>query len=388
MAQVRTGSHALVRDAAASVVLLVGEHLDAPRRQAVARAERPKVDMFEVEAQTGAVIRDFSWLRELAQHERLAQILVWCAERSGFWHFWLALRVLCTLGPTTIIYATGEDVGIAMALLLRLTRRAQPALIMRLEEPVYGRTLLRRTIIRSLVRFGLARVTLTLARSHAMVRRVQHDLGVPAERVRFAPEGVDLVFFNSDQPPAAPGLVAIPEGPYLFGAGLELRDYPTLIAAVRDLPVQVIIGAGSPWSRRHFGLDPEDRPTNVTIAAFTPLQMRELYRHASLVVVPVVPTTRSCGASVCLEALAMGRPLVATATAGLRSYFEDGVTAALVPAHDPAALRARITALLDDPAAAAALAARGQQHVRRAFDVDQFIQTLIATINRQRTDLG
>ena len=33
-------------------------------------------------------------------------------------------------------------------------------------------------------------------------------------------------------------------------AGLEFRDYPTLIEAVRGLDARVVIAAASPWSKR------------------------------------------------------------------------------------------------------------------------------------------
>ncbi len=57
------------------------------------------------------------------------------------------------------------------------------------------------------------------------------------------------------------------------------------------------------------------------------------------------------------EALHAGTPLVATAVGGLPGLLGDG--AALVPAGDVDALDRAVTGLLDDPAAAADLAARG-----------------------------
>jgi glycosyltransferase involved in cell wall biosynthesis len=81
----------------------------------------------------------------------------------------------------------------------------------------------------------------------------------------------------------------------------------------------------------------------------------DLYAAADVVVLPSVWEARSLTAQ---EALRAGRPLVATAVGGLPGLLGDG--AVLVPAGDAAALGAAVRSLLDDPAAAAALAARGQ----------------------------
>jgi len=50
-----------------------------------------------------------------------------------------------------------------------------------------------------------------------------------------------------------------------------------------------------------------------------------------------------------LEALASGKPLVATDIPGCREAVIDGVTGFLVPPRDPAALAAAIKKLIDDP---------------------------------------
>lgn len=68
-----------------------------------------------------------------------------------------------------------------------------------------------------------------------------------------------------------------------------------------------------------------------------------------------------------LEAMAAGRPVVATDVGGVRDAVEPGVTGLLVPPGDPAALARAVGELLDDPGRASAMGERGRRRVRERF---------------------
>ena len=66
------------------------------------------------------------------------------------------------------------------------------------------------------------------------------------------------------------------------------------------------------------------------------------------------------------EALARGRPLVATRVGAIPELVQDGVTGLLVPPASPTALAAAVLRLLEAPALAAALGQAGRAHVAAA----------------------
>ena len=95
------------------------------------------------------------------------------------------------------------------------------------------------------------------------------------------------------------------------------------------------------------------------------------YRRAVALVLPSVERTcygRTVAVSellglVVLEAMASGTPVVASRVGGLPEVVEDGETGFLVPPGDVAALRERISRLLDDPALASRMGARARDRV-------------------------
>jgi len=75
-----------------------------------------------------------------------------------------------------------------------------------------------------------------------------------------------------------------------------------------------------------------------------------------------------------LEAMAAGVPVVTTATGGSEEAVEHERTGLLVPLRDPHALAAAIIRLLDDPAAARAMAERGQRRVHERYSTERLVE--------------
>jgi glycosyltransferase involved in cell wall biosynthesis len=79
---------------------------------------------------------------------------------------------------------------------------------------------------------------------------------------------------------------------------------------------------------------------------------------------------------VLIEAMALGRPLIAPREGGPLVIVADGETGLLVEPRDPAALGAAIDALLDDPARRAAMGHAARARVDAVFDIRHHVRAM------------
>ncbi len=98
-----------------------------------------------------------------------------------------------------------------------------------------------------------------------------------------------------------------------------------------------------------------------------------IYREVDVVVL----TSRNEGSPVSLiEAMAAGRPVVATRTGGVPDLVEDGVNGYLVEPDQPAAMAEAVLALLEDPGRREAFGDAGRQRVYPAFSADRLLRDI------------
>jgi glycosyltransferase involved in cell wall biosynthesis len=92
--------------------------------------------------------------------------------------------------------------------------------------------------------------------------------------------------------------------------------------------------------------------------------------------VSVLPSYREAQGMVILEAMALGRPVVASCVGGIPEMIRDGETGLLVPPHDPAALAAAIIRLLTDHPLADTLARAARTVVHDRFCVERMVASI------------
>ena len=83
-----------------------------------------------------------------------------------------------------------------------------------------------------------------------------------------------------------------------------------------------------------------------------------------------------------LEAMALGRPVVAASVGGVPEIVEDEVTGLLFPSEDADALAAELERLARDPGLRARLGAAARAHVREHFDIRNHVAAVEALYRR------
>ena len=242
-----------------------------------------------------------------------------------------------------------------------------------------------------------SRLYVTAPSRWLLERAQQSILAAGVADWRHIPNGVDRRYFSPGDRQAARDLLGLPRDPsiLLFAANAlnrnPFKDFATIESAVERIAREMrdrellLVALGDDGPSRRVGnaelrfVPYESAPTR--IAAY--YRACDIYLHAANA--DTFPTT-------ILEALAVGRPVVATAVGGIHEQIRSlagapggwqgatvdpaAATGVLVPAHDPAAMSAAAAALLADDGLRDRL---GQNAAMDAADRFDFDRQLVAT---------
>ena len=174
---------------------------------------------------------------------------------------------------------------------------------------------------------------------------------VARERAVFVPLPVDGV--DGDARPRDDG--------YVFAGGGTERDFPTLIEALRETGIPLRIVTFGPHT---LGWD-EPLPPNVRIEWAMPLaEFVDRLAGARVVAVPLGAADSDFGQTTLVQALALGKPVVATRSTSVVDYVHDGDEGLLVDAHDAVGFRDAVTQLYRDAELREACARRALERAR------------------------
>jgi glycosyltransferase involved in cell wall biosynthesis len=176
-----------------------------------------------------------------------------------------------------------------------------------------------------------------------------------AREVRVIPSGVDL--------PAHVGEEAEPPEVLFAGRLSPEKGVLELVEAADGL--NLVVAGDGPLRTRvpgAHGFVPHD-------------DLQRLYARAAVV---VCPSRREGFGVACLEAMAHGRPVVATSVGGLLDLVVDGETGIVVPPRDPAALRSALERLLADPDLRRRLGTAGRDRARTLFSWETVTDATLA----------
>jgi glycosyltransferase involved in cell wall biosynthesis len=273
-----------------------------------------------------------------------------------------------------VVLSWTERVGFSLAALL-VRRRVGHIAIFTWPVGASGSSRLKRLVkdvgFPVLARRGIDRLVIPSSRQRELV----------VERWRYAPErilpaktAIDTRFWSPREG----------AGDTVCSVGREMRDYETLIEALRGIDIPCHIASGASTLNPASGSDDprasnvggRELPAGVTAGRKSVTELRELYARSRFVVIPLMPTNTDNGAFAVLEAMAMGRPVITTATEGRTEILEDGVNCVLVPPRDVGALRKAIDELWNDPQRCARLGARAREQVVAEHDNEQWLEAI------------
>jgi len=165
-------------------------------------------------------------------------------------------------------------------------------------------------------------------------------------------------------------------GDGVFAGGDSMRDYRPLIDAARSVPADVTVAT------RDASLLRQGLPANVRAGPLPPERFLERMRAARVVVVPLIESERSAGQQTYLNAMAMGKIVIATDTPGVRDYIAHGETGLVVPPRDAAAMAEALRWAVDpaNEPAARDMRARARDVVRTEFTPDRYVARVLRVV--------
>ena len=210
---------------------------------------------------------------------------------------------------------------------------------------------------------------------------ISTQMGVPAERLRVVPVGVDHTVFRP-----LPDVARVP-GRIMTTASSDvpLKGVVPLLEAVAKVrterPVSLVV-IGKPRAESNVQATVERLGLEDAVRFVHGVPDDEIVRLYAEAEVAVVPSLYEGFSLPAVEAMACGVPLVATTGGALPEVVgRDGETGLLVPPGDVGALASAVLRALDDPSLRARIGAAGRQRVLERFT---WRATALGTVEQYR----
>ena len=225
-------------------------------------------------------------------------------------------------------------------------------------------------------RSALQRADAVFVLSSGQLSPLRETWGVDEARIHLVHFGIDTDFWDpslrrtSDMKGAdlsgKPGVPQEqPEHPTIVSVGNDRhRDHDLLLAAFQEVHAKL------PDARLELVTRaPINIPADVGRwqGSLDHTQLRDLYCDAQVVAICTRLNNHASGITAILEAMAMGKPVVATRTPGLDDYIADGETGILVPHGDRDAMGNALVELLKDPGRCAQMGAEARKRALEYF---------------------
>jgi glycosyltransferase involved in cell wall biosynthesis len=231
--------------------------------------------------------------------------------------------------------------------------------------------------MRAVVADAVASLDAIVAVSRKMADAAER-LAAPRRPIEVVPNGADTEIFFPRPAAEARERLGLPRDELIVsyvGKLVPRKGVDTLIEAMgllarRDARVPLLVAAGIGEMRQSM----EDRATQLGISSRVRFLGKIPHGDVPIAIaagnVFVLPSLSEGLPTVVCEAMACGRPVVATAVDGTPEIVRDGETGFLVPPRDPERLADALARVLDDPRLAARMSARADEIARVRYTWD------------------
>jgi glycosyltransferase involved in cell wall biosynthesis len=292
---------------------------------------------------------------------------------------WRLSRLLKQLKPDIVHAHDPHAVAMAGMALSMSTQLTKPPLVAarRVDFRMRGN---------ALSRWKYRQVDCFICASDAIRKLVVAD-GVPDARAVTVHEGIDLGRVDAAPPAKLHEDLWLPHQAPVVGNVAALvphKGHKYLIEAailvIRQVPDArfVIAGEGELRPALERQIKEHRLEKHVLLAGFRP-DVLSLHKAFDLFVMSSV--TEGLGTSV-LDAMACGKPVVATTAGGIPEVVVDRETGLLVPPRDPEAMAAAIVRLLRDPALRQRMGDAGRTRARLKFSAERMVQETLRVYKR------
>ena len=241
--------------------------------------------------------------------------------------------------------------------------------------------------------FALQRATSSLADAFTAVSKRTLEFavareGVVADRAEVIPNGIDLAPWAElpDKVAARVALGLPSEGRVIGTVGRlhEQKGHRFLLEAAQtillEMPDAVFVIAGyGPWRER---LEAQAKVLGIQANVHFPGFRPDVETVLAATDVFVLPSLWEGMSNALLEAMAAGKPVVATAIDGNVEQVVDGETGLLVPPSDSVALAEALLTLSRDADKARAMGLAGRNRAEREFPLGKMIEAHMALYDR------
>jgi glycosyltransferase involved in cell wall biosynthesis len=225
------------------------------------------------------------------------------------------------------------------------------------------------------------------------IREVLVAAGVEAEKIVAIPAGVDTAQFHPAVSGAAVRREYGLEGPVIGTVAMfrHAKGHQVLLQAMPDIlksePRAAFLWVGDGVGREV--LQQEVAEAGVRDKVHMIGFREDIPACLAAMDVVVMPSLRSDGVpQVAIQALAMRKPVVASAVGGIPEVIQHQRTGMLVPPNDPQALAEAVVQLLRHPQSAAAWAQAGGELIDTHYGVEQMIDRTAAVYTAVLVEKG